>query len=107
MEFSEPGKELTFTFRFRGLHFGAKGAEELPLEGRATEVPVQYTPDEWTDLGVYMHPHAEDADASVAKWAKVFAFDNGGRTLNLLRQMLDTFRHTFRYNARDGHAVSW
>ena len=105
MEFSESGKELTFTFRFRGLHFGAKGAEEFPLEGRATEVPVQYTPDEWTDLGVYMRPHAEDADASVATWAKAFAVDSGGRTLDLLRQMLDTFRHTFTYSARDAEGT--
>ena len=70
MEFSEAGKELTFTFQFRGIHFGAKGVEEFPLEPRAEEVPVQYTPDEWTDLGVYMRPHVEDSDASVSAWAR-------------------------------------
>ena len=72
MEFSEPGRELTFTLQFRGLHFGAKGAEEFPLEPRAEEVPVQYTPDEWTDLVAYMRPHAEDPDARVATWAESF-----------------------------------
>ena len=71
MEFSEPGKELTFTFQFRGIHFGAKGIEAFPIEPRAEQVPVQYTPDEWTDLGLYMRPHAEDPDASVAAWARV------------------------------------
>ena len=75
MDFSDPGKELTFTFQFRLMHFGAKGLEEFPLEPRAEEVPVQYTPDEWTDLVVYMRPHAEDPDASVAKWAKSFAVE--------------------------------
>ena len=35
IEFSEPGKELTFTLEFRGIHFGAKQVEEFPLEPRA------------------------------------------------------------------------
>jgi len=105
MEFSEPGTELTFTFQFRGIHFGAKGAEEYPLEPRAKEVPVQYTPDEWTDLGVYMRPHVEDSDASVAAWAKRFATDNQGRTTDLLRRMLDTFHDTFSYNARESEGT--
>ena len=42
MEFSEPAGELTFTFQFQGVHFGAKNVEEFPLEARAEEVPVQY-----------------------------------------------------------------
>ena len=100
MEFSEPGKELTFTFRFRGLHFDAKEVEEFPLESRAEEVPVQYTPDEWTDLVVCMRPHADDPDASIATWARGFASANSGRTIDVLRRMLDTFRDDFNYNAR-------
>ncbi len=51
MEFSEPSAELTFMIQFRGVHYGARPAEEFPLETRAEEVPVQHTPDEWTDLG--------------------------------------------------------
>ena len=54
MEFSEPGAELVFTFQFRGVHYGAKAVEEFPLEPRAEDVPVQHTPDEWTDLGVFI-----------------------------------------------------
>jgi len=101
MTFSEPGKELTFTFQFRGIHFGVKSVEQFPLERRAEEVPVQYTPDEWTDLGIHMRPHAEDPDGSVAAWAKSFAAGNHDRTTDVLRGMLDVFRDSFRYSARD------
>ena len=105
MEFSEPGKELTFTFQFRGIHFGGKDVEEFPLEKRAERVPVQHTPDEWTDLSVYMRPHAEDPDGSVAAWAKSFVADNQDRTTDVLRRMLDTFHDSFRYNARDAEGT--
>ena len=105
MEFTEPGKELTFTFQFRGIHFGAKGIEAFPLERRAEQVPVQYTPDEWTDLVVYMRPHAEDPDASVAAWARSFIANNQDETIEVLRRMLDTFRDTFHYSGSRRHPV--
>jgi transglutaminase-like putative cysteine protease len=105
MEFNDPGRELNFTFQFRGMHFGAKGVEQFPLEPRAEEVPVQYTPDEWTDLDVHMRPHAEDPDGSVAAWAKSFAANNRGRTTDVLRRMLDVFRDSFSYNARDAEGT--
>lgn len=105
MEFSEPGKELTFTFQFQGLHFGTKGVEEFSLEARADEVPVQLTPDEWTDLAVYMRPHAEDPDATVAAWGKSFAAAHRGRTTDVLQRMMDAFRDTFRYNAREAEGT--
>jgi transglutaminase-like putative cysteine protease len=105
MNFSEPGKELTFNFRFRAMHFGAIGTEQFPLEPRAEEVPVQYTPDEWTDLVVHMRPHAEDPDGSVAAWAKSFAAGNHDRTTDVLRAMLDVFRDSFHYNARDAEGT--
>jgi transglutaminase-like putative cysteine protease len=44
VEFGEPSRELTFTFRVRGVFFGVKGIESFPLEARADEIPVQYTP---------------------------------------------------------------
>jgi len=105
MEFKDPGKELTFTFQFRGVHFGAKTIEEYPLEPRAEEVPVQYTPDEWTDLDVHMRPHAEDPDGSVAAWAKSFTADNRRRTTDVLRRMLDVFRASFSYNSREAEGT--
>ena len=105
MEFSDAAKELTFTLQFRGMHFGAKDVESFPLEPRAEEVPVQYTPDEWTDLVVYMRHHAEDPDASVAAWAKSFVADNRDRTTDVLERMLDTFRDEFKYNARDAEGT--
>ncbi len=100
MEFSEPSAELAFMFQFRGVHYGARAVEEFPLEPRAEEVPVQHTPDEWTDLGVFMRPHAEDSDSSVAAWAKSFISDNRDRTTDVLNRMMDTFHDAFSYNAR-------
>jgi transglutaminase-like putative cysteine protease len=105
IEFSDPGSELTFTFQFRAMHFGAKGIEEFPLEPRAEEVPVQYTPDEWTDVVAHMRPHDEDPDGSVAAWAKSFTADNRGRTTDVLRRMLDVFRDGFSYNAREAEGT--
>jgi transglutaminase-like putative cysteine protease len=101
MEFAEPGTELVFTFQFRGVHYGAKAVEEFPLEPRAEGAPIQYTPDEWTDLGVFIRPHAEDPDSSVAAWAKSFVSDHRWQTTDVLKGMLDTFHEAFSYNARD------
>jgi transglutaminase-like putative cysteine protease len=101
MDFSEPGRELTFTFKVRGIYFGVKGVEAFPLEPRAEEVPVQYTPDEWTDLAGYLRPHADDPDGSVAVWTKSFVAGDQDRTTDVLRRMLDSFRSGFSYRARD------
>src|SRR6185369_7825908 len=92
MEFSEPGSELTFTFEVRGVYYGVKGIEAFPLESRAKEVPVQYTPDEWTDLAGYLRPHAEDPDASLATWTKNFVAGDQDQTTDVLRRILSTFR---------------
>ena len=100
IEFDEAGKELTFTFQFRGIHFGGESVEQFALEPRAERVPVQYTPDEWTDLVGFMRPHAEDPDVSVAAWASSFLTGSGNRTIDVLARMLDTFRDTFSYQAR-------
>jgi transglutaminase-like putative cysteine protease len=105
MEFSEPGTELTFTFQFRGIHFGGKGVEEFPLEPRAEEVPVQYTPDEWIDLAMYLRPHAEDPDASIAAWAKSFVAGDQDQTIDVLKRILDTIRDTFTYQAREAEGT--
>jgi transglutaminase-like putative cysteine protease len=105
MDFSEPANELTFAFQFRALHFGAKGLQEFPLEPRAKEVPVQYTPDEWTDLDACMRPHTEDAFGNVAAWAKSFATENHGRTTDVLQRMLDSFHDAFTYSAREAEGT--
>src|SRR3974390_2303476 len=60
MDFIAGGSELTFTFKVRGVYFGVKGLEFFPLESRADQVPVQYTPDQWIDLAGYLRPHADD-----------------------------------------------
>ena len=63
------------------------------------------TRDEWTNLVVCMRPHADDPDASIATWARSFASAASGRTIDVLRRMLDTFRDAFSYNARDAEGT--
>jgi transglutaminase-like putative cysteine protease len=100
IEIDESGTELTFTFQFQGVHFGAKSVEQFSLETRAERVPVQYTPDEWIDLLGFIRPHAEDPDVSVAAWARSFVADRSDPTIDVLRRMLDTFRDSFYYQSR-------
>ena len=101
IEFAEPTTELTVTCRFQGMHFGTKGIEEFPLDPRAQEVPVQYTPDEWIDLSAYLRPHAEDPDGSVAAWAKSFVAGDRDSTIDVLNRIMDMIRDTFTYRARE------
>ena len=105
IELPEPGAELTFDFQFRGVHYGAKGVEDYPLEPRAENVPVQHTPDEWTDISVFLRPHAEDADASVAAWAKSFVAGDRDQTTDVLKRMMDAFHNDFHYNGREAEGT--
>jgi transglutaminase-like putative cysteine protease len=105
IELPEAGAELTFDFQFRGVHYGAKAVHEFPLEPRAERVPVQLTPDEWTDLSVFLRPHADDDDASVAAWAKSFVAGDRDRTTDVLKRMLDGFHDEFHYNAREAQGT--
>ena len=105
VELDQPAKELTFTFRFQGIHFGIKGVEQFALERRAERVPVQYTPNEWTDLAGFMRPHTNDPDLSVADWARSAVSDGGGQTIDVLQRMLDAFRDTFSYEAREAEGT--
>jgi len=100
IDIDQPGKELTFAFQFQGIHFGADSVEQFALEPRAERVPVQYTPDEWTDLVGFIRPHAEDPDVSVAVWAGNLAIESGNRTTDMLARMLDVFRNDFSYQSR-------
>jgi transglutaminase-like putative cysteine protease len=98
---SEPGSELTFTFKVRGVYFGIKSIEAFPLQTRAEEVPIQYTPDEWNDLVGYLRPHAEDPDGSLAAWTKSFVAGDRDQTVDVLRRMLAAFGNQFSYRARE------
>lgn len=101
LEFSEPAKELIVTYQVRGEHFGIPAIAEFPLDLRAKEIPVQYTPDEWIDLSVFMRPHAEDPDGSLAAWAKSFVLGDQDDTLDVLQRMMNTIRNTLTYQARE------
>jgi transglutaminase-like putative cysteine protease len=105
IEFCEPSPELIVTYRLRGEHFGIKAIEEFPLSARAVEVPVQYTPDEWLDLAVFMRPHSEDPDGSLAAWAKHFVAGDQDQTLDVLQRMMDTIGNTLTYQAREAEGT--
>jgi transglutaminase-like putative cysteine protease len=105
IDIDEPGTELSFAFKLRGIHYGVAEAESFPLEARAEEVPVQYTPDEWQDLAGYLRPHAEDPDGSVAAWAKSFMIDHPHHATEVIRRMLDTIGTTFSYQAREAEGT--
>jgi transglutaminase-like putative cysteine protease len=105
IEFSEPAKELVVTCRMRGEHFGIQTIAEFPLDPRAIEVPVQYTPDEWTDLAVFLRPHADDSDGQVAAWAKRFVKGDQDNTLDVLERMMDAIGKTFTYQSREAEGT--
>jgi transglutaminase-like putative cysteine protease len=84
---------------------GSKGVEAFALDPRAKTIPVQYTPDEWIDLAVYLRPHAEDPDGSLAAWAKSFVAGEQDDTSSALRRMMDTIRESFQYQAREAEGT--
>lgn len=101
IELEEPSDELIVTYDVIAEHYGIPTIAEFPLDRRAEEVPVQYTPDEWNDLSVFLRPHADDPDGSVAAWAKKFVLGDQDNTLDILQRMMDTIWNTFEYQARD------
>lgn len=101
LNFNAPAQELVVTYRVRGEHFGIPAIAEFPLDPRAQEIPVQYTPDEWVDLAPFMRPHAEDPDGRVAAWAKSFVAGDQDGTLDALQRMMDSMWNSFSYQARE------
>ncbi|NMF81785.1 transglutaminase family protein [Nodosilinea sp. P-1105] len=105
LKFEQPAKELVVTYRVKGEHFGYRAISNFPLEARAEELPVQYTPDEWTDLAAFIRPHAEDPDGSVAAWTKAFVAGDQDQTLDVLQRMMDTINGTMAYQAREAEGT--
>lgn len=105
MTFSEPSAELIVDCKFRTIHYGLKGIKDFPLDARAELIPVQYTPEEWIDLVVYLQPYAEDRNGTVAAWAKSFIIGDHYETSEVLQRMMDTIRDGFTYQARDAEGT--
>jgi transglutaminase-like putative cysteine protease len=101
IDFDQSAAELIFTCHIRAEHFGIPAIAEFPLEARARSVPVQYTPDEWDDLVMYMRPHTEDIDGIVNAWAQDLVSGDQDDTLSVLQRMMDVIWNTFTYQARD------
>lgn len=100
LEFGQSAKELVVTYRLRGEHFGIPMITEYPLELRAKEVPVQYTPDEWIDLAPFLRPHTDDPDGRLAGWVKGFVAGDQDDTLDVLQRMMDNIWSSLTYRAR-------
>ncbi|MDB9524717.1 transglutaminase family protein [Oscillatoria sp. CS-180] len=101
IDFEKPSHELVVTYRLRGEHRGIKTITEFPLEGRAKEIPIQYTPDEWLDLSQFMRPHEEDPGSKVSAWAKQFVAGDQDESIDVLNRMMNTLWETLSYQARD------
>lgn len=101
IEIEGEARELAFTFAFRGIHYGVGEAGRFPLEPRAEEVPVQHTPDEWTDLSLYLRPHAEDRGGTVAAWARAVSGRARDRSMDVLKAMVEEIHGSFAYQARE------
>jgi transglutaminase-like putative cysteine protease len=105
LKFDQPTQELAVTFRVRGEHFGYRAIAEFPLNPRADEIPVQYTPDEWIDLMMFMRPHSEDPDGSLAAWAKGFVAGDQDHTLTVLQRMMEAINTGLTYQAREAEGT--
>ncbi|NJK48346.1 transglutaminase family protein [Candidatus Gracilibacteria bacterium] len=101
IELNEPATELVVTYRVRGEHFGFHAIAEFPLDLRAEEIPVQYAPDEWDDLALFMRPHTTDPDGSLAAWTKSFIAGDRDKTLDVLQRIMDTINSSLTYEARE------
>ncbi|GAP98552.1 transglutaminase family protein [Leptolyngbya sp. NIES-2104] len=105
LEFNEPAKELIVTYQVRGEHFGIPAIADFPLDLRAEEIPVQYTPDEWNDLSGFIRPHSEDPEGRLAAWTKRFVAGDQDNTLDVLQRMMDSINTTLTYQAREAEGT--
>ena len=104
MEFSEPSKDLIFTFRFRGMHFGAKDVQSFPLETRWKRCPCSTHQMSGPTSSSTCVPIPR-TQTPVLLPGEEFVADNRDRTTDVLETMMDTFRDNFKYNARDAEGT--
>jgi transglutaminase-like putative cysteine protease len=105
LKFDQPTEQLAVTFRVRGEHFGYRAITEFPLDNRAEEIPIQYTPDEWMDMQMYLRPHAEDPEGILAAWAKGFVEGASDCTLDVLQRMMKAINTELTYQAREAEGT--
>jgi len=101
IKFKEVAKDLIVTYKLRSEHFGIQGITEFPLNPRALELPIQYTPDEWLDLSAFMRPHAEDPDGSLADWVQHFVAGDQDDTIDVLHRMMNDINNKIAYQGRE------
>ncbi|TVQ44908.1 MAG: transglutaminase family protein [Gloeocapsa sp. DLM2.Bin57] len=101
LEFNESGKELIVAYKIRCEHFGIQAITQFPLDERAEEVPVQYTPNEWLDLSGFIRPHTEDSEEILASWVKSFVAGDQDETLDVLHRMMNSINKDLTYQSRE------
>jgi transglutaminase-like putative cysteine protease len=75
---------------------------ELPLSPGAELFPFAYSLEERFDLEQYLRPHHDDPQGQLTAWTRQFIRTDGPtHTRDLLVQMNQHIRDTFRYAARD------
>lgn len=101
LEFNESGKELIVSYKIRCEHFGIQAITQFPLDERAEEVPVQYTPNEWLDLSGFIRPHTEDSEEILGNWVKSFVAGDQDETLDVLHRMMNSINKDLTYQSRE------
>ena len=96
-----PAEELRIVCTFTIEH--AQGEDlELALSPGAEYFPFAYTVEERFDLEHYLRPHHDDPGGQLTTWARQFIRTDGPTpTRELLVQMNQHIRDSFRYVARD------
>ncbi|MGE0621499.1 MAG: transglutaminase domain-containing protein [Pseudomonadales bacterium] len=105
LEFDEGGTELAITFEFRGIHLGVGGLVSSPVLDRAAELPVQYTPDEWADLAMYLQPQAPDAEGLVADVARRLVAFEKNLTVDVIQRLMKEIYTRLTYQSREAEGT--
>ncbi len=96
-----PAAELRIVCTFTIEHAQSQNLE-LPLAPGAEFFPFAYSVEERFDLEHYLRPHHDDPGGQLTSWARRFIRTDGPTpTRELLVQMNQHIRDTFRYAARD------
>ncbi len=75
---------------------------ELPLSPEAELFPFAYSVQDRFDLELYLRPHYDDPQGTLAAWTRQFIRTDGPtRVRDMLVQMNQTIRDQFRYEVRD------
>lgn len=101
--YAEFGDQSASTLRFESeisiLHYEVNQPTALLLPS-AEQHPFSYSDDEVPDIAPLMSLNRPDDEGKLADWAAHIAGRSGGRTLNILSDMMETIKREFQYQRR-------